>query len=403
MSICVATALLTLVYMIPNSSIKKNAEASLYIFEKEGTYYDLTEWCSSRLNNFTDGHLLLQAIYDGEESALIKAMKVYEKRYVGFSPDKSLVLNYAKETEEKTYNGSGARYWHGYLIFTTPLLVFLNYGQMRALNLVLQMLINVFLIITLYKKQLKAYIIPYIISLCLIMPLTLAYTIVNSFVFYIFSIGSIILIHKNEDWKKTDRYFLLFLIMGLLTSFFDYLTYPLATFGIPITFFICMNCEANVKENLKAVFVNLFAWGFGYAGMWSGKWVISSIICKENVFLNGIDQARFRMSSDSNDGTGISTFDVLHKNVSSFINNPLIYIALLYLALVLFFMWKTHQLNQIKKNILAFGLIALLPFGWYLGLRNHSYIHFWFTYKELMITSFSVLCCFTIPLVNNNK
>ena len=37
------------------------------------------------------------------------------------------------------------------------------------------------------------------------------------------------------------------------------------------------------------------------------------------------------------------------------------------------------------KGALPFLLVAMLPFVWYLFASNHSYIHFWFTYRELVI------------------
>lgn len=42
------------------------------------------------------------------------------------------------------------------------------------------------------------------------------------------------------------------------------------------------------------------------------------------------------------------------------------------------------------KNI-HFLLIAIIPFVWYMVLANHSYVHYWFTYRELAIFIFAIL------------
>ena len=212
-SVCIGVGSLTLIYMIPNTTIKKNVEDSLDIFEKEGTYYDLTKWCSSKLNNFTDGHMLLQAIYDGPESALDKALHAYECRYSDQSPDKSLLMSYAEENMDYKVVPT-TRYWHGYLVITTPLLTFLNWGQIRQLNLVIQIFIDLLLCVVLIKKNMEKYIFPYILSIFLIMPLTLAYNLASSFVFYIFSIGSIVLISKNDKGGGSDKHYFLFLVLN---------------------------------------------------------------------------------------------------------------------------------------------------------------------------------------------
>lgn len=402
-SICIGTTLLTLVYMIPTDSISKNVKESLYIFENEGTYHDLTNLCSSKLNNFTDGHFPLQAIYDGEESALDKAMHAYEVRYTDTSPDKSLLMLYGVlETELESHISSTTRYWHGNLVLTTPLLALLNWEQIRNLNLIIQTAINIILIITLYKRNLKAYICPYIISLLLIMPLTLAYNIANSFVFYIFSIGSIILINKNEKWKKSNTHFYLFLIMGILTSYFDYLTYPLVTFGMPFVFYLCMNGGKSIKDDLKSLFDYLVTWGIGYVGMWVGKWIIASIIYNDNTFKVAIGSIKVRTGISQGE-MEYSYLDVISKNVTAFIRNPIIFIAIIYLLLIIFLVYRKHKLDYLVKNIAVYGVVAILPFVWYIGISNHSYVHWWMTYKILIITTFSIMCLFTKSLVYNKE
>jgi len=48
-----------------------------------------------------------------------------------------------------------------------------------------------------------------------------------------------------------------------------------------------------------------------------------------------------------------------------------------------------HKFNW-KKAIL-FLLVGLAPYLWYLVLSNHSYVHWWFTYRLQAIT---VMCLF---------
>ena len=43
-------------------------------------------------------------------------------------------------------------------------------------------------------------------------------------------------------------------------------------------------------------------------------------------------------------------------------------------------------------HMIPYMLICLIPFTWYMVLRNHSYIHISFTYRALSVAVFSFLC-----------
>lgn len=65
--------------------------------------------------------------------------------------------------------------------------------------------------------------------------------------------------------------------MGISTAYFDFLTYPLVTFGIPMIFCILIN-EKNTCENWKEMPIMGIHWGIGYLGMWAEKWLIGTVI-----------------------------------------------------------------------------------------------------------------------------
>ena len=48
--------------------------------------------------------------------------------------------------------------------------------------------------------------------------------------------------------------------------------------------------------------------------------------------------------------------------------------------------------NNIKQ-LIPFILIAITPFIWYFIISNHSHMHYFFTYRNLIIFFFSGLCC----------
>lgn len=389
-SICIGVLSLLCVFMLPTEKINMHITDSVDIFEDEQTYPILTKWCTSKLDNFTDSLMILTAAYDGEESVLEKVMLGKYKRVQGEDPTQSLIKQY--KYDDVTYQEEYVRYWHGYLLCLKPLLLCMDYGKIRILNLIIQTIINLYLIILLSTKKMREYIVPYILMIGLTMPLTTAWSLQFSAVFYIFSIGSIILILKNEKWLGTEKHNFYFLFMGIATSFFDFLTYPLATFGIPAIFYFNMNRCDNVRRNIKQLICFLFHWGIGYIGMWAGKWIIASIVLKRNVLLNSFSAIQNRSSLHDANGMFFSIADVLSRNIEAFLKNPVIILAIIFLAVQLILLYKYGLKENCYSSIIIFVSIAMLPFIWYIGASNHSFIHFWFTYKELIITAFSIFC-----------
>lgn len=241
----------------------------------------------------------------------------------------------------------------------------------------------------------REYIIPYILTIGLLMPIATAWSLQFSSVFYIFSIGSIILILKNEKWIGTNKYKFYFMMLGIATSFFDFLTYPLATFGIPAIFYFSMNENSNIQKTVKQLICFLFYWGSGYVGMWAGKWIAASIILKENIILDAFRAIQNRSSMCDSNGVIISIKDIFTYNVEAFLKNPVIILAGIFLIVQLILLYKHGIKKNMRGSIVACSLIAILPFIWYIGASNHSFIHFWFTYKELVVTFFSIFCLIT--------
>ena len=104
-AVCCYVLLLTLVFLIPDKGIQGHREEALSYIEEEGEYpKPFFESASARLDNVTD-HIMIQKTQPESENVLISAM-----------------------------NPTYARYWHGYLVFLRPLLLFFDYFQIRFLG-----------------------------------------------------------------------------------------------------------------------------------------------------------------------------------------------------------------------------------------------------------------------------
>ncbi len=135
-----------------------------------------------------------------------------------------------------------------------------------------------------------------------------------------------------------------------------------------------------------------FIWGFGYIGMWVAKWIIGSIVLKENLLENAYKTILWRSST-----TEYSRFDAIKVNFAVYKKKIyfLIFGGLLiyYFIRLLKYRKEMNCMNGIKKSI-PFMILALMPCLWYFFASNHSHIHYWFTYRSLMIFFFSVMIVF---------
>ena len=198
----------------------------------------------------------------------------------------------------------------------------------------------------------------------------------------------IILLKKN--WYISRYYYYYFLVIGMCTSFFDFLTWPLVTLGIPLIVYMYIT---NHKNKVKTISFASICWGSGYLGLWCLKWGLSSVILQENVFSNAIAQLQLRSSSFINaEATEkILYIDVLVKNFSVF-GKKVFILLFIVIAFWLLYKYISSGKKLVLKRMLPYILISFYPFLWYLFTKNHSYEHYWMTWRELLIPIFAMIC-----------
>ena len=381
--------LVVFAFSLPIAPAKKNVYQSLVVFEEEGTYPELIEGhYNSRLDNFTDAIMLTNAINGEGDNLLDKALNVYRILYDEKNPCEGLI---AYAHNEPGYSiSSYSRYWHGYLIFLKPLLLLFTYQEIRLLNIAVQMLTIILLIVLLVRKNLCRYLLPLGISIWYLCPIATAESLQFSSVFYITVISMLIFL----KWEKIiiEKDFLFFCIIGIATAFFDLLSYPLVTLGMPLTLYIACSKKATMVELIKKTFVMCVFWGVGYTGMWGGKWLVASLLTDHNAIAEAIDAVLIRTSREvSYAPAAISVTNTYWRNLNVFLTSKLF--LLITFASSLFMILKCRRTVKLTTAaIVPFILIAILPFIWYAFAANHSYVHFWFTYRTLTVSVFALLC-----------
>lgn len=424
-AIVLGTILLIAVFGLPTNKIVENVKESAkqinilpqgnqFISGMDSTYYD----------SFTDSLMMINAMYnDGKHSIVNRAMNIYYFYYQDKNADgylgawETLQEYYWNGDTNKEYDVfSYERYWHGYLVFLKPLLYVMSYSSIRILNIFLQLMFSGFLVWLLIKKNQEKFLVPFGITYFILNPMTLGMNLQLSSVFYIMLGVLSTLAWKHEQINRKNLYSYIFLVSGILTSYFDYLTYPLITLGIPLLFVLQLSIGEEWSTIFKRELKCGLSWMGGYLGMWGGKVLVGSLLTGKNIFWNILSCVKVRTGSINGEET-FGYMKVLKLNLAP-LQFP-VYIMIIALVVLLSLIYSCYTIKKVKSNqngygyreilsittaLVSYFFIMLIPFMWYAVAKNHSYVHSWMTYREIAISICAVIsCCIMMPSILRKK
>lgn len=350
--------------------------------------------------------MLLNIIYSIDSEHPVESClwaKYYCSVKIDINTDFITVVNEHKEPNEQYL-----RYWHGSMIVLRPLFIFLNIEQIYLLNKILLYILALVLFIILFKKSKKIAII-FVISMFMISFKVVPYCLEYSWTFYIMLISSIISVLIEK--KGNQKLYPLFMITGILTCFFDFLSTEIITGMVPILLVLLIRKEDNrlnnFKDGFKFLAISAILWGIGYIAMWFAKWIIASLILNINAMKYVKDNAMLRI----NGLQGLKTKEEMY--IGALYNNwhnlypinivknkqtLLIYIAIFFVLLASIIDWKNIKKKWFSILLL---LIAITPYLRYVVFANHSYRHYFFTFRDQIISIIAILAII-LEIINYN-
>jgi len=378
--------LLVIVYLIPLDSIKENLRNSYQLLETEGAWRKLVDGHEDTLlDNWTDSTILIETGYEYSQPAYQAALLVPECSVIDNNPTDSFVKLYRQDSDLQVAEWNYVNYWHGYLIFMKPLMTFMTYGQIRYLNQFVQTALMGVIFVLLGIKRKVWYAIPIILSYIFLNPAVVSMSIQYNTMFLITFIQVLAILIFDDIYREKNFWIYHFLIVGCATSYFDFLTYPIIGYGIPIILLISFY-PSNIKEEFLNLIKTGLAWCFGYIGMWAGKWILGTALTDENILQQAIERILFRSRGDVSE---YSYIDILRRNLE--LREDILVISVLFMIGCLFnLIVKKQKINWIE--IIVYLLIMVIPFAWFFVAANHSYIHYFFTYRDLTIFVMAVTC-----------
>lgn len=390
-SLILGLCLIVCVYLLPTDRMKAHIAESDGVFNYEGIFPQVMDGLkNSQLDNYTDGIMFSIAIHPSSGNVWKDALHNVRYEYEETNMVQGLndYANDVSEQEPFQYELEYTRYWHGYLVILKPLLLKLNVSEIRLLNMIVQGVLLLFLLYLVQKKLGSCYMIPVFMAVMILNPVVLPLSLQFSWVYYIGLIGSILVLALNCP-EGDDKITLLFLGIGMLTNYFDLLTYPLFTLGVPLLLFLLKNKETRLSKQLWLVIGLSLSWGIGYAGMWVGKWVWTFLLGEGNLSKDVSSEILKWIFIRNEPGENVSYGDIIWKTLSVILQWPYIFMILLFTVWCLKRCWsrrKRIRLNEGMLKILPYVLIGMVPFLWFVILINHTKLHYWYSYRALGVT-----------------
>ena len=388
--------LLWAVFLLPTDRMFTHVAQSMPLLERE--YADsqvILGYPATLTGTFTDCIMLLNAIYENpERDSMEQIMYMYRPESSmgeGWSPGISLsdYMNGASGQRELEY----ARYWHGYLVFLKPLLWLTNVNSIRLMASVFQLLLVGGVLHACLKRKEEGLGLAYLFSVPFFYFLSMYASFSLSICFYILSIALLVQLKWNDKMEQKEVYPYFFLIVGMATAYFDFLTYPITTLVFPLC--VCAYlCSDKGWKKMGPIVTYCFQWGMGYLGLWAMKWIVTDVFWGENIIKDAISTIFQRTGTAGTQSRLSGWLYVLSKNCEPFLNWGYFLLMLLCLG---FGIWMlVHQRRSLDKGLLLEKLIitglACIPLMWFMVTGNHSSEHYVFTCKNVAAMVFPVLC-----------
>ena len=300
------------------------------------------------------------------------------------------------------------RYWHGPAAILRFLHLFLNIKQIYILLSELMSLLIVVLFIILIRNHLLSEAVVILLSMFMvsawIVPLCLEYI----WMFLIMLIAAIMSVKMSLNGKYQNCC-ILFFLTGIIAAYLDFLTTETVTLLIPLLLILRIRGRqhTNMKSDWMLAYKSCFVWLAGYISMWAMKWVIASIVLKQNVMPYVTQHIEERLGGN----VGLTLPEYLLQAISRNVGRLFVFdygfvgaLVLVFLIIIFVFIpvWKNwvSVKTQINKNrVILLISLGLIPYIRYLVLHNHSYGHYCFTYRA-QAASVMALCFVILELVD---
>ena len=366
---------MTLVYCIPTSWIQGNVEKSIEVLEGEGEYPMYFFYRHSAIIDIHTDKLMYESLIQNRDyyNPIQAAMSINQY----------------------------PRYWHGYQVLLRPLTVVFQVQELRYLGMLTFHLLFFWSAWLMAKKTKPLYAMFYVLTVAsgYVVFLPVCFQFLTTFL--VLFVSLIVLLRRYDKNKPLPavKWMLYFFIVGMVENFFDFLTYPILTLGIPLVLLLWLRVrdeQADFRGNFWFMFKASLSWFFGYALTWISKWLLSAAILGVRYFWRTMSVVQYRLEGSEEEP--LDRIGTIQRNLKAWLNVQdggviswsKIALLILIVAVVLI-IWRKLKDWKAVGAYLPILFVAAYPYIWYLVMSNHSQIHYWYTYRAQLAALFAGL------------
>lgn len=395
------TGLIVGVAIIPRERIKTNMLESAEYMCESPTQWLLTDWIhASQIDHYADC-ITLSIAYELDESRPLQSAMTTS--FYGYQTTAMNTMLLESVRDDLSATTEYLRYWHGSAAAMRLLHLFWNIKTIYMFHAILMAAVSLILIILLFKNGFREEAVAYVLAMIIVrswyVPLCLEYTYTFICMMVSAIIGFILALKHKDQWLG-----LFFMITGMVTVYFDFLTTETLTLLIPLLLILRVWSRQGREEKWVYSLKFGIAWSAGYLGMWMMKWLTASIVLGENVmpYVTGHVSERISGTVNGYQMTGNTYIDTLLLNLRNLfpyeygLSGAVLVMVFVFVLIVIPVVAGRVRLKEKVScsNVALFVIIGLIPYVRFLVLHNHSYIHNFFTYRAQAATVMAI--CFVI-------
>jgi len=381
------TTLIIVVHLIPRSAIEPQFQRSARIFIEEGDYPKKnTLFGRVLVDNFTDCYMHNVAYCADAAHPVDAAMRNYRYRD---DVHMTVSIEHLASGNTTIKPFEYGKYWHGYQVFLRPLLTVMDYGKIRTLNGIILAILLVTALVLMARRLSVGIALCFIVSLIVVHSAVIPWSLQFSNCYYLMLVSIIALLGINRLSATRNALLLSFFAIGATTAFFDFLTTPMLTLGVPLAVVVLKDEKLSHWRPLLALCA---IWLLGYGLMWASKWLMAYLLVGYNPLAEASDSIKLNSVGRGNPMSyyWMKMYDIFLDRWLPVTAKALMrwgMVAILAIPALLFSKGR-WALNRYS----ALLFIAMLTPLWYFVVARHSYTHFFITSRALLVCWFASLC-----------
>lgn len=391
----VACALLYLAGLVPQSALKQHMLETMDQLVIEGVNPGVLYEGHPRssLDNYSESRILMHSYY--MDTAASPAAILENPGWEPENFDKETVFSEmrAAVASDTSANLDYSRYWMGFRAVIRPLMLLMNYMDMRQLIQWVLILLFAAVTLQLYRRTNSIWIaLGFAFTMSQLNPVAITACFQFSTCFTIALIG--MLLALTLRFKKCSGQ-MLFFVLGAATQYFDFYTAPILTFGLPMLALLLRKqyepeADFRLRKTTRLVFTAFAAWLIAYVAMWIAKLALTAAFTGGGAFTEAFERLGAWMLEPAASGEGASLIPLalFYCAINLVDLVPLILEGALLIGFAIRVLVKRPG-KRVWREQLVYLFVAMLPLLWIAAAAKPSYDHMYFQYRGLGVTLFA--------------